>query len=166
MEMGVSLFIFEGGRAGMLLGTPPERKPLLKYLTGREKRERKQCKGGWGEGTLVSGGGKRLHGLWSCAHLCTGQRHASPSQSKCLILSRLSKDWRTCLSWGKLNKEPPSTTSLRRGMCVYLNHTDLFSCSRLKLSSACTHLRTSRLHQAALWKKVSKKVLEKNWGFF
>lgn len=40
----------------MLLGTPPERKSLLKYLTGREKNERtgNNAKGGWGKGTFVS----------------------------------------------------------------------------------------------------------------
>lgn len=48
--MGVSLFIFEGGRAGMLLGTPPERKPLLKYLTGREKKREETMQRGVGRG--------------------------------------------------------------------------------------------------------------------
>lgn len=42
MEMEVSLFIFKGGRAGMLPGTPPKRKYLLKYLTGREKKRREE----------------------------------------------------------------------------------------------------------------------------
>lgn len=62
----------------MPLGTPPERKPLLKYLMGRGKKkkknteEMKQCKGGWGEGTLhVEEKGCMANK--ATAHLCTGQ---------------------------------------------------------------------------------------------
>lgn len=137
MEMGVSLFIFKGGRVKELecCLAHHQKGNLCLNIWQEEKKTRGQetMQRGGGERELLfhvstaRAGGKRLHSTRNEGHFCMGQSspclHWEPLGQTSPLLSSLPafEGLKEFAFQVKLNKEPPKPKSLRQGKRVYLS---------------------------------------------